>query len=70
MKSYQGFTTGDNSITGGGSYVQEHGFGHEIFNFSVYEGHMYGYVQPKDSIGLERLGASKNDTNIDGVLAI
>ena len=70
MKNYRGFTAGDNNITGGGSYVQEHGFGHEIFNFAAYQGHMYGYVQPKDSIGLERLGASKNDTEVDNVLAI
>lgn len=68
MRRYQGLA-GD-TIVGGGSYVQEHGYGHEIYNFRPYEGYMYGYVQVKGTIDIERLGASKEDDSAGDILAV
>lgn len=68
MEYYKGLT--NDSIVGGGSFVQEHGYGEEIFNFLPYDGYMYGFVQVKGSINIERLGASKKDNSIDNVLVI
>lgn len=77
MDRYQGLTGGD-TISSGGAYVAEHGFGHEIFNFQPFHGAVYGYVQPpsrKDQweeakINLTRLGASADDKSVSGVLAV
>lgn len=77
MTRYQGNTNGD-SISGGGAYVAEHGYGHEVFNFKTYEGILYGYVQPvarknewrRGKIDLTRLGASEDSPSIIGVLAV
>lgn len=75
MKSYQGLRGGD-TIQGGGLFVQETGYGHEIFNFLPYEGYYYGFVETKhrdgirNTINIKRLGASKTDDYIDGVLAV
>jgi hypothetical protein len=77
MTRYQG-TSGGDTISGGGAYVTEHGFGHEIFNFLPFRGAMYGYVQPpgrenrwqETTIRLERLGGSRKDEFISGVLVV
>jgi len=77
MERYQGISTGD-AITSGGSYIADHGFGHEIFNFQPTNGHMYGYVQPpgrrdkwtEAQINLTRLGAKPEDESISGVTAV
>lgn len=45
MDCYQGITGGD-TISSGGAYVAEHGFGHEIFNYQPFQNAVYGYVQP------------------------
>ncbi len=45
MHRYRGITESD-TISRGGAYVNEHGFGHEIFNFQPFEDRFYGYVQP------------------------
>lgn len=69
MKNYKGLKS--DKIVGGGSFVQEHGYGHEIFNFLPYNGYMYGYVQPiSEKIRINRLGASEQDQSVDGVLAV
>lgn len=68
MKKYQGIYA--DKIAGGGSFVEKKGYGHEIFNFLPYNGYMYGYVQPKDSININRLGANINDNSIDNILAV
>jgi hypothetical protein len=68
MKDYKGLE--NDKITSGGAYVQEHGYGHEIFNFLPYNGYMYGYVQPNGKIRIDRLGASKQDESVDDVLAV
>ena len=78
MDRYRGISSTD-SISGGGAYVQDHGLGHEIFNFLDFRGGMYGYVQPPGSrdgewdkarIGLTRLGASPTAAFLTGVLAV
>ena len=77
MRRYDGMTTGD-GITGGGSYVAEQGFGHEIFNFRPHQGRLLGYVQPPSRnkewengrINIQRLGAPVDATSVSGVLAI
>jgi len=67
MKRYNGID-GD-SIARGGAY-NENAIGHEVCNFSDIEGTLYGYVQPTGQIKLERLGASRNETSIDGVTVV
>lgn len=69
MTAYKGLK-GD-TITGGGGYVKEHGYGYEIFNFKPYRGRYYGYGRPsKDSIAVERLGAPEGALFVDGVLVV
>ena len=77
MTRYKGIASGDMPV-GGGAYILEHGFGHEIFNFDPFRGSVYGYGQPpgrKDQweqakINLDRLGASATDDSVSGVLAV
>lgn len=68
MKYYQGL--GNDKIKGGGAFVKESGYGHEIFNFLPYKGYMYGAVGGTKSIRIDRLGTSLKDVSIDGVLVI
>lgn len=70
MERYQGLVGNDEEIRGGGSYVDEHGFGYEIFNFKEIGGKVYGYAQPGGRHNLQRLGASKDDEYIDGILIV
>jgi hypothetical protein len=77
MNHYRGISEGD-AISGGGAYVAEHGFGHEIFNFLPFGGRVYGCVQPpgrKDKwaearIKRTRLGTGADDGSVSGVLAV
>ncbi|CAG0983214.1 hypothetical protein ANRL3_02267 [Anaerolineae bacterium] len=68
MRKYQGLK--QDPIIGGGAYVREHGYGHEIFNFKQSNGFLYGFVQSKSGINVERLGAQKNSDTIDDVLVV
>jgi hypothetical protein len=77
MNRYRGLS-GD-QITGGGEFVNEHGYGHEIFNFKPFHQSVYGYVQPVRgginqaggaTINISRLGATKEADFVSGVLAI
>lgn len=69
MVAYKG-STGD-AISGGGKYVLEHGFGHEIFNFQPFHGRCYGYGRAaNDAIALKRLGAPEGSPYLDGVLVV
>jgi hypothetical protein len=68
MKSYRGLH--NDSIARGGSFVGRHGYGYEMYNFSPYNQHLYGYVQVTGSINLERLGGSKQADSIDDVLVV
>ena len=71
MRRYQGQVGGD-KIQGGGAYVDEHGFGGEIFNFKAFKARVYGYGQPPGGAGfkIDRLGASSIDKCVSGVLVI
>lgn len=67
MEKYQGQTKAD-TIKGGGSWVAEHGTGHEVCNFLPVNGKVYGYVQAMGSgIDVERLGADKVANFVDGI---
>lgn len=68
MKNYRGLN--NDEITGGGAFVWKSGYGLEVFNFQPFNEYMYGYVQVKGSINIERLGASRRDGSIDDVLVI
>lgn len=74
MDFYEGVAT--DQAVGGGSYVEEHGFGHEVFNFKVgADGTFRGYVRPpsggqevrQQRMNMERLGADSNDARAVGV---
>lgn len=67
MNNYNGIN-GD-SIDRGGAY-NKHSIGHEVCNFSEIDGTFYGYVQPTGQIKIEKLGASKNDPSISGVIVV
>lgn len=67
MGKYNGLD-GD-KIKGGGSHVQDHGYGHEIFNFRSIHGTLYGYA-PCRSIDVKRLGASPSVDYVTGVLVL
>ncbi len=68
MNAYRGLSHGD-SIIGGGSWPQQHGVGHEMYNFAPHRGRLYGSVQPPGGrrIHIERLGAGQDDPFIDDV---
>jgi hypothetical protein len=71
MKNYKGFS-GD-KITGGGSFVAQKGYGHEIYNFLQEKGKIFGYVQPvipHNTIKIERIGAEPKDNFINNVLTV
>jgi hypothetical protein len=55
----------------GGSFVEENGWGGEMFNFRDEDGLVYGYACGKGHrINIDRLGANPDDEAIDGVLVI
>jgi 5-methylcytosine-specific restriction protein A len=60
MKKYCGY---EKDAFGGGRYVEEKGYGHELFNFKNDGGKFYGYTTPLCKVSLERI--SKNDINQD-----
>lgn len=73
MDFYRG-SKGDKA-SGGGAYVKEEGFGHELFNFLPgADGRFRGYVRPPgqgpvrdQGINIGRLGAVRGADRIDGV---
>lgn len=72
MEFYQGIT-GRDKISDGGSYVNEEGFGWEIYNFKPFKGFLYGYVQPPragGNINISRLGAAASSDTVDDILII
>lgn len=72
MKSYQGIIDGVDTIKGGGSYVKENKFGHEVYNFLPNNGFVYGFVQPPHStrINIGRFGADPSSDSVDDVLVV
>lgn len=72
MENYCGQTAND-QIQGGGSYVKEHGIGHEVCNFSPNpdDGYLYGYVQPiAETINLKRLDENNNGISVSNVTVV
>ncbi|MES2514711.1 MAG: DUF3883 domain-containing protein [Bacteroidota bacterium] len=74
------FYTGvrNDSISGGGKYVRDHGWGGEIFNFKHWKNRLFGYGQPKidrkhgneTQIKIEKLGANVEDECIKGITVV
>lgn len=81
MRFYEGHSD-DDKIHGGGAFVREHGYGHEMFNFLPFNARCYGYVRTTgggaDSafvdgagIKLERIvPEAKRDRELPGVLVV
>jgi hypothetical protein len=74
MHFYNGPVPGDERPIGGGKY-NKNKIGHEVYNFRVTNGRLYGYFQPSmlsDKVSLERIDAKANrDTHqLDNVLII
>lgn len=70
MEQYQGLRAGD-QISGGGSYVNKEGRGHEVCNFSADHATLYGYVEtPGKQIDLERLGARSGQDSLSGTTVV
>ena len=71
MNRYRGLN-GDH-IHGGDAFVQQNGFGYEIFNFQPFKGRNYGYVPMTETaprIDINNLGATKADDYIPNVLVV
>lgn len=72
MQKYQGKEPVN---PGGGSYVEDHGYGHELFNFLDDDGYCYGYSPPYGKINIKRISPStiQNDKYgeyIDNILVV
>jgi hypothetical protein len=76
MKEYRGGTAVDDTPKNGGSHVEIHGEGGEIYNFQpADDGCYYGYVEPQGknkTINIKRIdqGISESATSVDGVLVV
>jgi len=76
MDFYKGLS--NDTITGGGKYVDSMGWGGEMLNFKPFNGRLFGYVQPKidrkydnpSTIKLEKLGVTEDDESIDNVTVV
>ncbi|MDX9805907.1 MAG: DUF3883 domain-containing protein [bacterium] len=70
MKNYNGITNLDKPQRGG-KFIEENGWGGEIYNFKPNKGKMHGYVrvgQMEDSkINITRIGAAKNAKYVDDI---
>ena len=77
MKRYEDKLEED-PIHGGGSYVDKHGYGHEIYNFlRDDQGNLYGFVEAGSNkmsiavkMAIERLEAKSSDESVSQVLVI
>lgn len=69
MKYYRGLQ--DDAIRGGGSYVDEHGDGGEMYNFLERpDGLIRGYVRSGGKININRLGAKQSDDSVGNILVV
>ncbi len=70
MNYYQGNLEED-PISGGGSYVDSYGYGHELYNFLPdEEGNLYGFVEVGGEMAIWRLGAKFDESSVTGVKVI
>lgn len=69
MSSYRGCST-EKPINGG--LYNKDNIGHEVYNYLGYNGRYYGFVEPgrNSSIHIDRLGARKNDNNVNDILVV
>lgn len=71
MDEYSGLEA---NLKGGGRFIEENGYGHEIFNFQSDNGKCYGYTPPSSKINLSRISnAISRDTlgdYIDNVFVV
>jgi hypothetical protein len=68
MDRYTG-VAGDKPL-GGGSFIDEEGYGYEMFNFRPFRGRVYGFVEVLGRITLERLGSRADAEYLSGVTVI
>ena len=57
MDDYNGLEA---NLKGGGRFVEQNGYGHEIFNFRHDNGKCYGYTPPYGKINLPRISNTIN----------
>jgi len=76
MKRYEGLAA-DDPLIGGGAFVNENGFGGEMWNFHRSDdGYVYGFVEPglrdgnQKSIHVEKLGGAASDDRVDDVTVV
>lgn len=72
MKYYRG-NSSDDQLIGGGEYPEEHGTGHELFNFFPFRENYFGNVQPPNdgAITLENIASGYEEKSfIEGVTII
>lgn len=62
---------GERDIQGGGEFVDEHGYGFELYNFLPDDqGNLYGYVRAGRKMSIERLGTRPKADSVSAVLVI
>jgi hypothetical protein len=66
---YYDATPGDEA-SGGGAFIDEQGYGYEVFNFKAVNRSYYGYVEVAGGIALERLGAEPGAKSVSNVTAV
>lgn len=67
MREYDGY---DKEQPERGGAFNDSDIGHEVFNFSNLDGHVYGYVRSSGQIHIEKLGVSAKDEQIDNVTVV
>lgn len=67
MREYDGY---DKEQPERGGAFNKSDIGHEVFNFSNLDGHVYGYVQLSGQLHVEKLGCAKTDEKIEGVTVV
>jgi hypothetical protein len=70
MEKYRGDPEKD-VPRGGGAFIDENGYGFEIFNFLPVGSKLYGYVSTmRGGIRIERLQAATNSDSVSGVTVV
>lgn len=61
MDKYNGL---EENLKGGGGFIEQNGYGYEIFNFKLDNGRCYGYTPAYGKINLERISKSINQDSL------
>ncbi len=67
MDEYRGL---EESIFSNATWVAQWGFGDEVYNFLADGRTVYGFVQYRGSLHIERLGAGRDDESVSGVTVV